>query len=81
MTPEEAGRAVLALYNVPGALVPRVKATGALSAAFDKAGHHISEFKTGLEYALESGWVTLQKTALVQLTQAGFDEIERLNRG
>jgi hypothetical protein len=79
MTPEESAYAILELYNVPGLLVPRVKAVGVLASNFDKAGHHASFFKAGLEYAIERGWVVRAKTALIQLTEAGFDEIERLN--
>jgi len=70
-TPEDSGRAILAIFKVMGLGSGATLQTDQVQMQFGEG----AGFTSGLQYGVNSGWFGLPSTREIKLTDAGFEEM------
>jgi hypothetical protein len=75
-TPEESARAILAIFKSKNVRPNAVLMAGQVNLQFLTSGGTAADYKAGLEYACERGWLTPGTTGTtLVLTDTGFTEM------
>jgi hypothetical protein len=74
-TPEDSGRAILAIFKVMGFGSGATLQTDQVQMQFALSVGEGAGFTSGLQYGVNSGWFELPSTREIKLTDAGFEEM------
>lgn len=74
-TPEEAARKILFQFRVANIRAGESLMRGAIKVKAQKEGLQSSDVTSGLQYAVENGWIVISNASFVRLTDVGFGEM------
>ena len=74
-TPEESARRILSIFGLNNSRPDDVLVAEQANFAFRQAGGSAAEFQTGLEHAVQNGWLETGENNTIKLTRAGFAQM------
>ena len=75
-TPEESARRILSIFALNNSRSDDVLVAEQANFAFRQAGGSAAEFQTGLEYAVQNGWLEIGENNTIKLTNAGCRNVK-----
>ncbi len=77
LTATESARIILSIFYSRSVRSGQVVMAGAVNADFLKLGYGPENYKAGMDYAVEQGWIR-EEPPVIRLTEVGYDAMEGL---